>query len=392
MALTMNLTNVQREAPTFKTETGEIVTLTDAKGEQYFRELQTTIKPVQDLHGYDYPWPAGGGKNKLPITIDSITQNTGRTWTNNSTTVNGITFTLLTDSSNNLTGINANGTATGEVTLFLVGKGWGYSNSVKDIFDKEVTYTLEDGKGNNDPNAKVEISIYHSDGTSTGKAPASSSGSGNSNRTFTVLNEDNLGYLAYIRISNGTTVNNVVFKPMVTIGSAIDATFAPYENDCPISGWSEAKIYVQQTVDPTANPTAIIALDGTRYGCVLDVRRGKLIVDRVIYVFTGNESPYVQAGQNRIAVNIGITTKPGSAICSDFAEVVTANNLTYVYIPTSMTVDELKDYMANHTVQCVYLIAQPIEVDVDPEAIKTVDGINNIWADCGDIEVTYKVE
>jgi hypothetical protein len=23
----------------------------------------TTLEPVQDLHGYDKPWPAGGGKN-----------------------------------------------------------------------------------------------------------------------------------------------------------------------------------------------------------------------------------------------------------------------------------------------------------------------------------------
>ena len=28
------------------------------------RQLVATIEPVQDLHGYDYPWPAGGGKNK----------------------------------------------------------------------------------------------------------------------------------------------------------------------------------------------------------------------------------------------------------------------------------------------------------------------------------------
>ena len=125
---------------------------------------------------------------------------------------------------------------------------------------------------------------------------------------------------------------------------------------------------------------------------MLDVRRGKLIVDRVMYVFTGNESQYVSVGQNQIAVKIGNNTKSGRAVCSDFANVETANNLQYIYITTSMTTDELKDYMANHTVQCVYLIATPIEVDVDPEAIKTLDGINNVWTDTGEITVTYKVD
>ena len=28
------------------------------------RKLEATIDPIQDLHGYEYPWPAGGGKNQ----------------------------------------------------------------------------------------------------------------------------------------------------------------------------------------------------------------------------------------------------------------------------------------------------------------------------------------
>ena len=31
-------------------------------------KVTVPITPVQDLHGYDAPWPAGGGKNKFDYT------------------------------------------------------------------------------------------------------------------------------------------------------------------------------------------------------------------------------------------------------------------------------------------------------------------------------------
>ena len=70
------------------------------------------IDAVQDLHGYDSPWVGGAGKNKLPMTVDGIkAANTDGTWTGNAYVINGITYTILTDSNNNVIGIKANGTA-----------------------------------------------------------------------------------------------------------------------------------------------------------------------------------------------------------------------------------------------------------------------------------------
>ena len=34
--------------------------------------LKVHFKPIQDLRGYDHPWPAGGGKNLIPLLIDKI--------------------------------------------------------------------------------------------------------------------------------------------------------------------------------------------------------------------------------------------------------------------------------------------------------------------------------
>lgn len=46
-----------------KTVTGAIVTFT-CKSAKPIVNLTATLSPIQDLHGYDAPWPAGGGANK----------------------------------------------------------------------------------------------------------------------------------------------------------------------------------------------------------------------------------------------------------------------------------------------------------------------------------------
>ena len=44
---------------------------------------------------------------------------------------------------------------------------------------------------------------------------------------------------------------------------------------------------------------------------------------------------------------------------------------------------------AMNGVQLVYPLATPIEVDLTPQTIKTLLGINNIWADAGSMEIEY---
>ena len=38
-------------------------------------DLSVTMQPIQDLHGYDHPWPAGGGKNKINAPDVTLTSN-----------------------------------------------------------------------------------------------------------------------------------------------------------------------------------------------------------------------------------------------------------------------------------------------------------------------------
>lgn len=52
----------------YSSASGALVHLTDA-GAYPVDSLSVGIEPVQDLHGYDAPWPAGGGKNLIFKTI-----------------------------------------------------------------------------------------------------------------------------------------------------------------------------------------------------------------------------------------------------------------------------------------------------------------------------------
>lgn len=58
---------------------GDVVTFEDDENGA-FKSISASIAPTQDLHGYDYPWPAGGGTNKYDDSAKTnhlITENGG---------------------------------------------------------------------------------------------------------------------------------------------------------------------------------------------------------------------------------------------------------------------------------------------------------------------------
>lgn len=199
--------------------TGNPITITDAANIPC-EELEVTIEPQQDLHGYDYPWAGGTGKNKLPLTVDGIKNaNSGATWNGNTAVIDGITYTILTDSDGNVTGINADGTASAISYLVLC-----------NAFDStSLASCIANGlPGNSGVLCRIS-----------------------SQNNFVSLQEiynnstisDNGNNLRFsIRIASGTQVSNIKFYPMIRLASEPDTTFSSYENICPISGLTEVKI------------------------------------------------------------------------------------------------------------------------------------------------------
>ena len=220
-----NLDNeVNGDATTY--DFADVITIEDAVPSN-LADCNVKIEPVQDLHGYDHPWVGGAGKNKLPMTVDSIkAANTEGTWSGDTYTINGVSFTILKDADGNVTGVKTGNNQTaigGNASFYIV------------ALSQDVT--LESGQyiGNGCP-ANGSTSTYYV--RFTGGFDASSDiGEGTGVKTVTTS-----AFSVYIRVTEGATVSDLVFTPMIRLATETDATFAPYTNICPISGHTEAII------------------------------------------------------------------------------------------------------------------------------------------------------
>ena len=217
---------------------GEIVSF-DGDG-QNLENLTAEIKAVQDLHGYDYPWVGGAGKNKLQNTATSKTSV-------------GITTTVNADGT-----VSLSGTAS-DLLNELIG-------TIE--LNAGTTYYISgcpSGGGTTTYELRVRDANYH--------AYAGDYGTGMS---FTVPS-DGTYYVAFI-IRQGANVSNKLLKPMVCLSTAPNpTTFEPYSNICPIVGWDEVSVdvrgrnmlkIVEQTrtasgVTATVNEDGTITVNGT---------------------------------------------------------------------------------------------------------------------------------
>ena len=186
------------------TASGSVASFTDGADGLSLKSLVVNIDPVQDLHGYDSPWPAGGGKNLLNVTAST-------------STVNGVTYTVESDGT-----IKLSGTAT-ERSVFKIAENFTL---------KAGTYKL-----NGSPQT---IPVYCYLNFNGGGISATETV--NSFDILFTLTEDVTTDYVRLDIASGTNTNGLVFKPMIRLSSVTDATYAPYENICPISGWTQVDV------------------------------------------------------------------------------------------------------------------------------------------------------
>ena len=148
------------------------------------------IEPVQDLNGYDHPWPAGGGVNKFDI--DNIKNVSG---------AYGLTTSIDGDI------IRISGTYTGT--------SGGSAHRI--IYHDQPI--IEDAK----------FAIFRLDTNSAIISLRYASTSDNS---------------IVVGISNMTpnTDVDVRFRFMIYTGSTAPTSYSPYSNICPITGWTGAKV------------------------------------------------------------------------------------------------------------------------------------------------------
>lgn len=198
------------------TASGSIASFPDGANGVPVAELSCEIECVQDLNGYSNPWPAGGGKNLIPMTLAGIkAANTSGTWSGNAYTYNDVTFTVNTDDGGNVTGVKINGTASAQTDFILASLTDASAMILNGCPASGGTYRLiaETPDGNKVANSTADVAI-----------PNGTNGN------------------IYLRINASATASNALFTPMLRLSTEADATFAPYSNVCPISGYTGAEI------------------------------------------------------------------------------------------------------------------------------------------------------
>ena len=356
-------------------ENTDIATFTDGSNLP-MPSLKVGIEPQQDLHGYDAPWPPGGGKNMLEVT-------------GTMQTLNGVTFSVNSDGT-----INVSGTAS-ETTAFSVRK---YQLLSDYGVESGTTYMLSGTPLGLNGSAYIMLAVYGS-----GPEWRDTIGDGVSFTPSDVTKQ----YRVLIIVQNGATIN-ATFKPMICLASASNpTTFAPYSNICPISGHTEANVVVSPTTDVEDGTTYNIQFkDGDNplkvYGGTLDVVSGELVVDRAFVTFNGSESwdNLIGGGINQMYISVtnAVSSIDGSikTVCDKFKSISIdnrANNYNTCYTATNAicfnvenyTTKTWKTWLASNNVQVVYKLVTPITYQLTPTQVKSLLGSNNVWADTGKI-------
>ena len=486
---------------------GDLASFADGADDVPVKDLLVTIDPVQDLRGYDNPWPAGANKNLIPYP-----------YYNNDGTYAGIPITTDADGR-----IKGSGTSSAAFYFNLTGTDFALPAG---------TYTISVKGNHTGPTIRLRNTA-----TSTNVATISN-GAADGSTTFTLESDEAALRIDLARTTGGQTFN---LDCTIQLESGNEPTsYVPFSNVCPITGWTGANVYrtganvwdeqwevgayntstgakvdtatsqirskyarpipvkpsteycfycvgarisqlfwydkddnfISNTPNSSSNPfittspanaaylrfqfpmaygttyqnDAIVNVsdasinghyyayvgtaypvswtsEGTVYKGTLNVTTGVLTANAAMYVVTGAESewtdysPYVQLNKNVLTGRITGTSITG--ICSMVKTentgrlsntMIQCNSSTGNYLRCNGVLGGSTTwgqafanlaawkawlasmYSANTPLQVMFELATPVTYQLTPTQIETLLGVNNIWADCGDVSVDYRAD
>ena len=379
-------TDIQTAVDEFETYNGGILS-----------SLKVALSPIQDLHGYDSPWFGGAGKNKFNATVDGCkAENTTGTWNGNVYSLNGITFTLNTDSDGNITSITINGTNGNTNTRF-------YCPSTP--LPANTTYTLSgvpSGYGG------TNLALYLGGASAAiGVNPSTQNGSP---VTFTTVTAGDVR--PAINVNPNITVNNAVCYPQLELGSTA-TSYVSYTNICPISGHTQSEVDVSD--GQTTQEQVTVNLGGTYYSGTLDVVTGVFVPDTAEKTLDGSEglswqfsnnASYQSAYANASSVLPNVKLKSGQPYISNvkynyFKNIIYASDrtigcayidngwLNLIFEPNKFASSaDLNTFLSNNPLQIVYPVATPQSIQLSPTMVKALVGENHLDAPLEGQEIT----
>ena len=226
-----------------------------------------------------------GVKNLIELTVEKIKELNGgeSTWNGNSKTISGLTYTIITDENNNVSGIMASGTYTGtnDYCRLVV---------FKDFEAHSNLYTINNYDGN------IELEIISTNGTIY-----YSEGVVQQRQSINIGNSD-LYFNGELRIPKNITVSDLIAKPMIRPYVVTSPTFEPY-----------AKSNQQLTHDlstsltATGNPLTIESSESNLVECVATISSSTSSV--IITVKDKSTNPTVA---NTYTIDLGRTVPSGT--------------------------------------------------------------------------------
>lgn len=458
-------------------------------------DLKAEITPIQDLHGYDNPWPAGGGANKITVNRTKGTLSgyypssvrqfeydkyyiglSANNYYDESTILEhsigdnvvslktrrnsyGIAFPIkVQPNTNYYIGATLTGTAKMQCSWFDAdGNYLSYLANIsvpRVVTTPENCYTMVfivyDGSASdttisasnafvNLPSTVTEYTPYSNICPITGHAEAKIVRAGKNlwdknrsdaqNGYYFLTGEfhpDNAyrclsfpcnpgdkfiksgtGWGGIVTFWNGSTFVSGVNSSSITVplGANIVKFACQYSStDAQLELGSAATEY-----EPYAGAEVTVQFGQTVYKGYLDAKNSKVIATHVLGNFDGsndeawNDYP---AGNGFFVSGLSdhIKESYGDGLCNILPTSKSLNNLGVVYGINSFhifimqvktawnisTVSDLRTFLASNPLQIMYKLAEPIEIPLSAiSQFETLLGINNVYADIGDVELKY---
>ena len=371
--------------PQYETVTGKIVSFLTQRIAPL--KIEADLEPIQDLHGYDNPWPGGGGKNKCgPLEVGTFSESKAA----------GSTYDSMKASNN--------------ARLRSV--------SLIPINGQQVTVSWSDYT-----NYAVCFTYFDSDGLYLGATYGFQAW----RWAATTINNASVYYMAcVVKKADGSYMTDSDISAIhlqVEIGSSA-TTYSPYSNICPISGHTGADIFVKAEYDAQATPTAEISFGQTVYGGTLTVNEdgtGSVVATHGKVTFDANNMPTKitaaamsasLGGKTRILLDFSPMSRGGGASgvdalwCDRYKTISAATMYTgvagcslrdnastgfYIYDPDIQGKDAWTTEIQTNGITFCYPLAEPVTITLTPGQVNALQGNNTVWVDeSGEIKVTYQ--
>ena len=188
------------------------------------------------------------------------------------------------------------------------------------------------------------------------------------------------------------------------------------DNVRPISGWTGAQVSHSgaDRTNPTTYSITFPTEAGTVYGGTLDVTNGVLTVDKAMVdlgtlTWSSGFGGFISPSLKNVIVNVSSNAVVPNIISSEYKTTPYSSQsdktislvwhadpayayINYIRVKDSTYTDATAFKTAMSGVQLCYQLATPITYTLTPTEIKSLLGDNNVWADAGDTEVTYRAD